>query len=479
MVTDKVIRAEDKLERLVLDGHLSPEGRAAFIAATDPFHDTGITDLCGWPDLDTRPSVIRCVKKGLVISAAGLGSLHCYTLPVINTSICRGTNARRNCVIDAINPTTTYCAPFVLNGYAPANQDNMTPSNYFSSQILDIDSSYLQNPTRVLGYGFEIRDVTAEIYKQGVITTYCVPQSQDQINTLTVRAQTIDGIAYIQSTCDGRIFQPFPHNLASALLYEGTRQWEAAQGCYAVIPFSAKDNIPRSPEYVIPVLRNNDDANDYVGSLNTGTLYIGPWAGGSVNGDNLVFQPAMFTPMHSKGAILTGLNPNSTFQINVIWYLESFPNRVTDPLMTLARPSAPYDPIALEMIARTMKDMPVAVPVAENGLGDFFLELVDKISPVVGGLASAFFPEFAPMIMPVAGGMSAMARRAKSNKAVKRAKKRPEKEPRQPVDFRVQAPKTKINPQSQGGAKERAQQRNRSRQTKAKAVVVAPRNQTD
>jgi len=469
LVTDKVIKAEDKLERFVLEGKLSPEGRAAFIAATDPFHDTGITDLCGWPDLETRPSVVRCVKKSTNVSARGMTAIHCYTYPVINASVCRACN-RRNGVVDSVNPGFAYCSPFVINSYAGVDVDNMTPGNYAASLSLALDPSYLQNPTRVLGFGFEIRDVTADLYKQGTITTYCVPQSQDQDNQFTFREQNIDGTKYILTPTQGRLFQPFPHNVESALLYEGSRQWEAREGCYSVIPFSAKDNVARAPEYTTPFLRNNDDANDYVDSLNTGTLYFGPYAAGSVDGDNIIFQPGMYTPMHSKGAILTGINDNCNYQINVVWFLETFPNRVTDPLMTLARPSATYDPVALEMIAVTMKSMPVSVPVAENGLGDFFLEIVDKIAPVVGGLASAFFPEFAPIIMPMAGGAAALARKAKANKASKRAKKG--KEAKTSVDFRVTSPKVKINPQSQGGTRARKRQAKRDATEEAKVAIV-------
>jgi len=56
-------------------------------------------------------------------------------------------------------------------------------------------------------------------------------------------------------------------------------------------------------------------------------------------------------------------------------------------LVVLATPSPEYDPKALEAYSIALQDMPVGVPVAENGIGDWFSGVVNKISNVVGNIA--------------------------------------------------------------------------------------------
>jgi len=60
---DRVSRGERILHQLVDKHALSQEGYEAVIAAVDPMHDRPIKDLQGWPDLESTPSVVRCIKK--------------------------------------------------------------------------------------------------------------------------------------------------------------------------------------------------------------------------------------------------------------------------------------------------------------------------------------------------------------------------------------------------------------------------------
>jgi hypothetical protein len=411
------------LDSLIARGHITPEGKAAFIAATDPFHDLGIPDLKGWPDLETAPSVVRVVKRSInVKSVEDGGAILIYTLPMIDASI-NHRATRRNCIIDSITTgvgNDVFVCPLLVNTYNSANANNMGPVNYTSSWPLDIDEGYLTNPTRIIGMGFEVRDVTAEVFKQGTITVFQTTQSQDVLSTYNFRSMVVDGVSYQQTVQTGRPLLAPPTSTYQALLYPGTRQWEAKNGAYCVIPFSSKDNIARAPEYTMPVFRPAG-ITDEVGQLNTGTIFTGPYASGSPPNDSFVFEPHCYAPMHSKGVMITGLNSNSTFQINLNIFLETFPNIQNDALLTLASSSAPYDPIALEMISYTSKNMPVGVPVDQNSMGDFFAELVANVAPLVGGIASTFFPEFAPLIAPVAAGAANIAKKSISDRAQRKA----------------------------------------------------------
>lgn len=414
---------------------MSECGKAAFIAATDPFHDNPIDNLRGWPDLETAPSVIRLVKRSVTVQSpeAG-GSIQLMTYPVIDSSVLNR-STRRNCIVDQVNQGVSDLAsicPVVIHSYTAANSNNMALNNYAAEQTLGIDPAYLTSPSRIIGFGVECRDVTAELYKQGLCTVFQVPQTMDETSAFNFKAMTLtSGLTKIPTDQTGKVFCPQVQNVAQALLYEGSRQWEAKEGAYCVISFGSKDNIACPPEYTMPVLRAAAADLDTVGVLNTTTLYTGPFASGGAAGDNFVFLAHMFAPMHSKGIILSGLSAQSTFQFNINLFIETFPRTADDPLVTLARPSCEFDSAALMAISESMKTLPVGVPVSENGLGDFFLDLVENLAPVVSTMASVAFPEFSPFILSagkLASGWAGQAKKANKrdnskakNKVVKQA----------------------------------------------------------
>lgn len=398
-------------------------GRAAFIAATDPFHDNPIEGLRGWPDLETAPSVIRLIKRSVTVQSpeAG-GSIQLFTYPVLNTSVLNK-SLRRNCIIDQVNQGVqdlASIAPVVIHGYTAVNSNNMGLGNYDSENILGIDDIYLTSPSRIIGFGVECRDVTAQLYKQGLCTVFQVPQTMDEISLFEFKAMTLSsGLTKIPTCQTGKVFCPQVQSVAQALLYEGSRQWEAKEGAYVVVPFGAKDNIACPPEYTMPVLRAAAADLDSTGTLNITSLYTGPFASGGASGDNFVFLAQTFAPMHSKGIILSGLAEQSTFQFNINIFVETFPRTADDPLVTLARPSCEHDPAALMAISETMKTIPVGVPVSENGLGDFFLDVVENLAPALGGMASVAFPEFSPFILgatKIATDWAGAAKKSKKKK---------------------------------------------------------------
>ena len=96
-------------------------------------------------------------------------------------------------------------------------------------------------------------------------------------------------------------------------------------------------------------------------------------------------------PIHQAGVILEGLHPTASITVNWCVIVESFPS-VNTPLTVLATPSARFDPMALEIYSRALNRMPVAVPVRENGLGQWFSDLISEIEPFVTPIAAAINP---------------------------------------------------------------------------------------
>lgn len=416
---NRVARGDALLNRLVQSGKLSKSGVAAFLAAVDPYHDEQIEGLCGWPDLEVAPSVVRCIPFSQTVKALEDGAaIVVMTHPIMNPRVMNAIT-RRNGIVDTVSDqvsTNSSIAPAVVYQYTKAQWDSGSLPLYaatspilatFAPRSTDLNDG----PTRCIGFGVEVHDVTAEIYKQGTITVAEIPQSLDEREVFTIRAQTVNSNPYAQTTTEVVPIERSPISLANAMLYPSTVQWAAKEGCYAVIPFTGQPNTPVVAEYRTPTQNVTAVTNDRVDTLNTGPRVLGAYATGSPSGDNFVFQPNMYSPQHSKAILISGLNANSTFTINMRYYLETFPISASD-LSTLARPSAKYDSAALQLISAAMKKLPVAVPVGDNPDGEWFWDTLQAALPYIGGFGATMFPEFSPLIAAgTAAADSALTRR--------------------------------------------------------------------
>jgi hypothetical protein len=106
------------------------------------------------------------------------------------------------------------------------------------------------------------------------------------------------------------------------------------------------------------------------------------------------------------GAYYTGLSLQTTLQVRSIYYIERFPTPLDNNLVVLATPSPPFDPCALELYARTMGSLPVGVPSGENPLGEWFKDVVSKVSSFTTPILKTLAP------LHPALGMAAMASKA-------------------------------------------------------------------
>jgi hypothetical protein len=100
-------------------------------------------------------------------------------------------------------------------------------------------------------------------------------------------------------------------------------------------------------------------------------------------------------PWDISGCVFSGLNPNSTLQVNLKLLFERVPSQSNKDLLVLARTPPGYDGMALEIYSKAMEKLPVGVPVGENPLGEWFadvLKVVGDVAPVVGDFVGNFVP---------------------------------------------------------------------------------------
>ena len=127
---------------------------------------------------------MRCIKQSVTLEGLDGGSFMLMSLPVLNQSNAVMATSTGN-VISSLSPgvsTDQVLCPLVINRYA-AGQDFMM-NNYDAQYALTIPVTYLRGKSRLIGMGFEIHDVSPELYKQGTITAFQVNQAVFEPNVM-------------------------------------------------------------------------------------------------------------------------------------------------------------------------------------------------------------------------------------------------------------------------------------------------------
>jgi hypothetical protein len=394
----KVLRGEKLLNRLVGENRLTPTGRDWLIASLDPFHDTQLSNLEGWPDVECGASVVRCVKQSFNVAvpstvAAGANwDAHVVAWPaLVQTTLTPTSNRTGQVFLGQVLPfvATSGLVGGVQVFGMPANT-NLSILQPLGSGVAEIGKStlpaaYSKGSGRLIGMGFEVHNTTAELYKQGSLCVY--RQMADARDPMTLVGGNTAGVAYNQIFSAQMVRYP-PASPAEAMLISGSRQWTAEEGCYVVMAFSSEENPANPiPTGAMVVYAANDDDED--GIINLDPLNVPlpriPTAGTTQSPVTNV----RVHPIHQSGAILSGLSYSTTLTINVNYYYESFPSGSSPEILVLAKPSCKYDPCALELYSRVIQELPVGVPVCENGLGDWFLDAASKAAKFIGPALSA------------------------------------------------------------------------------------------
>ena len=405
-----VTRGEKIMNRLVSEQKLTRTGKDWLVAALDPFHDTQLANLEGWPDTEIGSSVVRCVKKSFSVAvdtaliAAGTNwDCHVILWPFLLEGQFVQTSARLNQLfqggalpaagnIALLGGLQAFC---VKPGQA-LQLDQPPGGSTVKIGSTNLDTNYTKGSGRLLGVGFEVHNTTAELYKQGSVCVYRMQAlARDPATVIGYGAITAGG--NYTTIFDAIETRSPPTTLAEAMLMSGSRQWNAEEGVYQVAGFSSNENPagPIPPSAPI-VLFNAQD--DFEGLNNTaGYYYPVPATPSAGYGNFAPIKPFRNHPIHQSGCIFTGLSYQTTLTFNINFFYESFPSNSDLAILALAKPSAIYDPCALELYSRVLQELPVGVPVCENGLGDWFLEAASQAAKYIG-------PVLAALPHPVAKG---------------------------------------------------------------------------
>lgn len=406
-IRNRVSRGEHIMQQLVDQNTLTPSGRDFLIASLDPMHDNQLKDLAGWPDVEAASSVVRCIKQTQSVSSntTGVWDFSLNLFPFLQ-NIPAAAGQRANNLIAAMDPAALVRPYGGLAGYQLTPGQELDLINNSPTFQLCLDDVYSSGASRIIGIGIEVINTTSSLYKQGQVICWRQPNGSilDRHHFTLIQAEG-------DVPLSGAVIQEFPRSVPQAMLIAGSRQWEASDGCYIVVPFVGQDNPPQLVGYTQPLMRVQfeDDNNAVdrtfsvplattvpVADFNPGVLMtpvmIDGRAGFGPVLDNFVQQATKLYPIQQVGAYFQGLSEQTTLSVTLNVFVETFPTVAEPEIVVLATPSAIYDPVALQIFSNALSTLPVAVPAGFNPFGEWFTDIVSTLSDWLTVPATAISP---------------------------------------------------------------------------------------
>jgi len=444
-------RARAILSEMVETGQLSSDGIGWLDMALDPFPDKPMCPV-GYPDVTTARSVTHCVQVAQEISSAATTpwDCHIFFLPVAPTLDVTS--------LGAINPNVEYESVSITPGgilnpgpsgaflsntmnvlTMPSGTDWLTGPDVSNVSATTLDNANILDQWRLVGVGYELTDTTPALYKGGSLVAYRSPSDQVRssfqqvafpidpvpdiedtplsslkpapFTTKTAKVSTAKTTDYSVRLADclvepkvktTTVFQTMvadylrtpPTNVAEATAYPGSATWGASEGIYqiGVMNDSLNPKITSVPNDVLLTPGLTAPFPDtYPAWIRNATCLHGC---------------ARALPYDVFGCILSGLAPEATFKLVVRYYLERFPTSTNEMLLSISKPSPNYDPMAIHLYSKAINELPVAVPVKENPLGEWFNDVLSAVADNAGKIGNALGTVFplAPAIGNLVGG---------------------------------------------------------------------------
>jgi hypothetical protein len=456
--TGDLVRAQHRFEDALRAAGCKQESIEYAVNCVDPFHDLNMT-VAGYPDGVGGKSVVQAITKQFTIKVPtnpGIAAAPWDVHFVNNPSLC-GINAHdgpwwevadgmlypvaqiqtggglaqghqtviplgaNQAYINYDTPSTVRPAGLLEWCAVPSGRNTFDPrvdGFYGSMNVNDI----LADPearSRIIGFGFEVHNTTAELYKSGGVTVYRAdsdPSEQQlkfgagvfhvtevtlasgavnisgpnapeftDINTgnLLIRERSAPPISVAQATqmrsatwtaCEGCLV-PSTMDVTGDLTPR-----KPASGCsYQHIteaPFSTLTTIPTGLGTNSSAVGTDVNASARLGWMSTPkatsiVLADGPPRVVQSHGQGGDYLETTF---NRSGAYFTGLDEHTTLTLVVKVFIEQFPNPGSN-LLPLASLTAPYDPHIFSALAGIYRDTAPGYPVHMNDTGDFFKEM--------------------------------------------------------------------------------------------------------
>lgn len=429
----KYSKAHSKLDAFMAKTGMTNEGKRWLIAAVDPFHDVDL-DCQGIPDRIVGKSISSCVKGQITLTVDG--NPQDYVFVTSNFQRGQGTSdvTLLPTYFEVTDSTTGPSVGGLTYFHCDAGGDPLNQASPgWGHGSLSSGVENMQERSRVISRGFEVHNTTPELYKGGSVTCFRQDQSVNSFGMLVgtdapgplkpslermaqkwddkvsmAERRKIHGaeaglleekrialaemarqaekdpipLTTVMAANNFVLVEPPPRNVADATLLPGSHGWEASKGCYCVATQMTPDNPPTYVGSDQPVYSTSTNGMFPWSAAQPDLPYNTDWTiGGDVDITAGTYKPKMnrVVPFNTCGAYFTGLPTGTELTVFFNEWIERFPTQTNKTLVVLAKPSACYDPKAMEAYAHIMKNMPVAMIAKANGLGDWFCDAVSSL----------------------------------------------------------------------------------------------------
>jgi len=349
------VAGEAQITRAATLSGCTPQGTTWLKNALDPFPDIR-RDIVGYPDTVKTPSVVQYFREEIQVSKpVGISGLWDCLIwhPGVENGNSLSLTDDDQLVAFGRNTQTGGGITSMVEVRAAASGTPLTIPTIVQHSNPAVS---FEMPHRLISLGVETFNTTAEINIQGAALVFKQPAIKEEFVASLV--DDVAGSVHL-TPMKATMYYDAPASVTQAIILEGSRQWKAEQGSYCSGTLAEPTNPPKTslaPELMVVV----DDNNDVYASrlVNLGQL-------------NLPEVNCKRSGFDQFGTLFTGLSEETTFQTVIHYVIERFPTANDGDLITLAKPSMPYDPAAIELYTKIVSKLEAGVPVADNDAGMF------------------------------------------------------------------------------------------------------------
>jgi hypothetical protein len=248
---------------------LSPQGKAYFLCATDPFHDFN-SQVAGMPDGTNGVSFVRNFRREISITAPttvvspAKWNCHIAYIPVHGRAYNVGsdqtfldgtTNLRDKASTKYYKYETAAASAgwdtrgFLVVCKTPVTSDSFNPSYATPEyQVIVLEDLTDGSRSRLIAGGYEVHNVTEKLHMSGAVTDYCQQNHYTRgsmRNAYTQQQSSVSG-NLSDVVCDGMLGSAPPSSPAEAKQINGVTRM-ASKGSYVTLKLAELFHPPVVP----------------------------------------------------------------------------------------------------------------------------------------------------------------------------------------------------------------------------------------
>lgn len=361
---------------------LSADERAYFIATTDIFHDKPY-NVNGRPSLSNQLQNTIVINQETTYSASTFGvpgtwDLHIASLPFLTRQVFLSSNDNGYQVTQIAEDARAVSMAGLVAWPAEAGGTTFLPSSPYTPSFMDLQpqlfpswTTTLETPSKrlyyeVLAIGFEVRDVTPDIYKSGSAVLYRLA-TQNRKTTLNILDRTT-GLNAGSPRTEFKVIPMLPSTAQLANQVPTSIVLEAREGSYQMN--TIQDQM--SDFYC------SGNARFHMNPLQPPEPSFGTsWTSGSAFTPTYDYDcPDISGDFDVVGWYATGLNTNAALNVRYRVILSLVPSPQDAQLISLAKVSPDMNSKLDSLISHIQGEFPPGVPVSMNPKGEWFKKVL-------------------------------------------------------------------------------------------------------